>query len=122
MKEAKAFSEEVNRYIAEREKLDPAMVYEQLKNTFPLVLTMAPCYDYEIPILCGQSSAGKFELWDNGLDIIFNVERPDGSDIHWHPNDVESAVTYVAEFMQGRSDYEMRPFGGWIGYNVPQQE
>lgn len=95
------FAERINRYIAEREKLDPATVYAQLKDTYPVVLTMAPCYDYEIPILCGESSAGKFELWDNGLDIIFDIYKPDGTYTHWHPLDIAEAIEGVREFMNG---------------------
>ena len=101
MKDIKAHIEDVNRYMAEREKLDPAAVYEQIKGIYPLVLTMEPAYDYEIPVLCGKSSAGEFSLWDNGLDIIFEVTKPDGTVTHWHPPDVTKAVEDVRDFMQG---------------------
>lgn len=103
MKDIQAFAAEVNRYIAEREKFDPAAAYEQLKDAYPLVLTMEPCYDYQIPVLRGESSAGKFGLWDNGLDIIFEVENPDGTDAHWHPSDKNEAIEAVRAFMQGKS-------------------
>lgn len=98
---AKAFQEEINRYIADREKLDPTAIFEQMKDEYPLVVTMEPAYDYEIPVLHGESSAGKFELWDNGLDIIFDIYKPDGTYTHWHPSDVSEATEAVREFMNG---------------------
>ena len=96
---------EVNQYIAEREKLDPVAVYAQLKAIYPLVLTMEPCYDYEIPVLSGQSSLGKFELYDNGLDILFEVTKPDGTYTHWHPLNVAEAMEDVRAFMQGACSF-----------------
>ena len=95
------FAERINRYIAEREKFDPVAVYEQMKDVYAVVVTMEPAYDYEIPVLRGESSAGKFELWDNGLDIIFDIYKPDGTYTHWHPSDVSEATEAVREFMNG---------------------
>ena len=95
------FAERINRYIAEREKFDPVAVYEQMKDVYAVVVTMEPAYDYEIPVLRGESSAGKFEVWDNGLDIIFDIYKPDGTYTHWHPSDVAEASEAVREFMNG---------------------
>ena len=95
------FAERINRYIAEREKFDPVAVYEQMKDVYAVVVTMEPAYDYEIPVLRGESSAGKFEVWDNGLDIIFDIYKPDGTYTHWHPTDVSEATEAVREFMNG---------------------
>jgi hypothetical protein len=105
MKDAKEFEERINRYIAQRDKLDPAAVYEQLKDMYPVVLIMEPAYDYESPVLQGESSAGKFELWDNGLDIIFEIHKPDGTYTHWHPSDVAEAIDGVRQFMDGICNY-----------------
>ena len=95
------FAERINRYIAEREKFDPVAVYEQMKDVYAVVVTMEPAYDYEIHVLRGESSAGKFEVWDNGLDIIFDIYKPDGTYTHWHPSDVSEATEAVREFMNG---------------------
>ena len=105
MKDIQDIVKKINNDIAQREKLNPAAVYEQLKDTYPIVLTMEPCYDYEIPVLSGQSAAGRFELWDNGLDIIFEIERNDGSNTQWHPSDVNEAVEDVQNFMQGKCKF-----------------
>ena len=104
-KQALAFQEEVNRYMAEREKLDLAAVYEHLKDMYPVILIMEPSFDYEIPVLQGESSAGKFELWDNGLDIIFDIYTPDGAYSHWHPSDIAEAIDGVRRFMDGICNY-----------------
>ena len=95
------FQKELNEYMAKREKLDLVAVYEQLKDIYPLTLTMVPHYDYELPVLRGESSVGKFEMWDNGLDIIFDIYKPDGTYTHWHPSDVSEAIEAVREFMNG---------------------
>ena len=95
------FVERINRYVAEREKFDPVAVYEQMKDVYPVFVTMEPAYDYEIPVLRGESSAGKFEVWDNGLDINFDIYKPDGTYRHWHPSDVSVAIEAVCEFMNG---------------------
>ena len=100
-----AFAERINRYIAEREKFDPVAVYEQMKDVYAVVVTMEPAYDYEIPVLRGESSAGKFEVWDNGLDIIFDIYKPDGTYTHWHPSDVSEATEAVREFMNGNCEH-----------------
>jgi hypothetical protein len=39
---------------------------------------------------------------------VMDVEQTKGT--HWHPNDVESAIKYIAEFMDGKSDYGLYPF------------
>lgn len=96
------FQKAMHRYILEREKLDPVAVYEQLKKDYPVTLAMEPCWDYEIPVLYGKSSLGQFELWDNGMDIIFGINRPDGTSTHWHPGDVQEAVEAAVLFLQGK--------------------
>ncbi|MBE6943841.1 MAG: hypothetical protein E7453_06225 [Ruminococcaceae bacterium] len=99
------FQRRINEYIARRERLDPAAVYEQLKDVYPVVLNMEPAYDYEIPVLSGESSAGKFELYDNGLDIIFDIYNPDGNYTHWHPESVAEAIEAVRKFMNGACEH-----------------
>ena len=91
----------LNRFLAQREKLDPAQIYAQLKDAYPLVLFHAPVYDYEIPVLSGESSAGRFELYDDGASIIFEIATPDGPGPHWHPADPNEATRMVAAFMNG---------------------
>ena len=101
MKDTKDFAERMDQYIAQREKFDPKAVYEQLKDQYPVVVTMEPCYDYEIPVLRGETSAGRFELWDSGLDIMFDIYKSDGTYTHWHPLDVAEAIEGIHKFMRG---------------------
>lgn len=112
-----AFEEEINRYIAKREPLDLKAVYRRLKDKYPLVLTTtfslengAEDYGEDFEILCGESSAGKFQLYDCGLYIIFDVDKSDGTYTHWHPADIEDAVADIVEFMEGKCRYELFPF------------
>ena len=91
-----------------RKKLDLKAVYEQLKDQYDLTLTNTfslengeENYGVDFEILCGESSAGKIQLYDNGLYIVLDVDKPDGTYMHWHPSDVEEAIGDVVEFMQG---------------------
>ena len=98
----------INRYMDERPKLDVKAIYEQLKDKYPLVLTHAYAlehgredYDGDYEMLCGSSPAGDFQLYDNRLYVIFDVDKADGGYTHWHP-DIEEAAADVERFMQGK--------------------
>ena len=102
------FVRNMNAYMATREKLDINAVYLQLKDTCNLTLTHAFArkngkyeYDEDYPMLCGASSAGEFQLYDNGLDIVFDVDMANGEYTHWHPQNTAEAVADVIAFMQG---------------------
>ena len=41
------------------------------------------------------------------LDVM-DAEQTKGT--HWHPNNVESAMKHIVEFMEGKSDYDLYPF------------
>ena len=100
--QAALFQQKINEYIAQREKFDPVAAYEQLKDSYPVTLRVEPDGECEIFVLAGESSAGRCEVYDNGLDIIFDINKPDGTYTHWHPNDVNEAIKAVCEFMEGR--------------------
>lgn len=113
MKDIQKVVDEINRYIEQREKLVLKAVYDQLKDEYCLVLTNtfslengAEDYDEDFEILCGESSAGKFQLYDAGLYIVFDVDKSDGTYLHWHPADINEAVNDVREFMQGKCKVE----------------
>ena len=102
------FEKRINEYINTRTPLDVKAVYEILKERFPLTLTSAYTlengkedYDEDYVMVCGTSSAGTFQLYDNGLYGVFDVDKADGSYTHWHPYYVAEAVEDVIAFMQG---------------------
>ena len=93
---------------------DVLAVYEQLKNRYDLVLTTTSALDegftVDCPIIVGKAHGQIIELYEDGGNFIMDVmdaEQTKGT--HWHPNDVEGAVDYIVEFMDGKSDYEMYP-------------
>lgn len=94
---------------------DVLEVYGQLKDRYDLVLTTTSALDegftVDCPIIVGKAHGQIIELYEDGgvfvLDVM-NAEKTKGT--HWHPNDVEGAVDYIVEFMEGKSDYEMYPF------------
>ena len=95
---------------------DVLEVYEQLKDRYDLVLTTTSALDegftVDCPIIVGKAHGQIIELYEDGGDFILDVmdaEQTKGT--HWHPNDIEGAVDYIVEFMEGKSDYEVYPFG-----------
>lgn len=94
---------------------DVKAVYEALKDRYDLILTNAfsldEGYSEDCLVLVGKAHGQIIELYEWGGDFVLDVmdaEQTKGT--HWHPNDVESAASYIVEFMDGKSDYEMYPF------------
>ena len=106
---AKEFEKRMNEYIRTRTPLDVVAVYEALKDRYPLTLTHAFAlenaeeYDTDYTMVCGMSSAGSFQLYDDGLYGVFDVDKADGGYAHWHPFDVTEAIEDVRSFMEGKS-------------------
>ena len=90
-------------------------VYAQLKDRYDLILTTTSALDegftIDCPILVAKAHGQILELYSDGdmfvLDVM-DAEQTKGT--HWHPNDVDAAVEDIAEFMEGKSDYELYPF------------
>ena len=90
-------------------------VYAQLKDRYDLILTTTSALDegftINCPILVAKAHGQILELYSDGdmfvLDVM-DAEQTKGT--HWHPNNVDSAVEDIVEFMEGKSDYELYPF------------
>ena len=94
---------------------DVLKVYEQLKDRYDLILTTAFALDegftVDCPILVGKAHGQIIELYEDGGYFVMDVmDAMKTKGTHWHPNDVEAAINCIAEFMEGKSDYEMYPF------------
>ena len=94
---------------------DVVEVYKQLKHRYDLVLTTTSTLDegftVDCPIIVGNAHGQIIELYEDGGYFVMDVmdaEQTKGT--HRHPNNIESAADYIAEFMEGKSDYEMSPF------------
>jgi hypothetical protein len=94
---------------------DVLAVFEQLKDRYDLVLTttfaLNEGFTVDCPIIVGKAHGQIIELYEDGGNFILDVmdaEQTKGT--HWHPNDVEGAVGYIVEFMEGKADYEMYLF------------
>ena len=90
-------------------------VYNQMKDRYPLLLTNTISLDagftIDCPILVGKAHGQIIELYSDGDMFILDVmDEAQTKGTHWHPNDVESAMEDIQEFMDGKSDYEMYPF------------
>ena len=94
---------------------DLRAVYEQLKDKYNLVWTTTAALDegftVDCPIIVGKAHGQIIELYEDGGYFVLDVmDEAQTQGTHWHPNDVEGAVEDIAEFMDGKSDYEMYPF------------
>ena len=94
---------------------DVRAVYDRLKDRYDLVLTTTFALDegftVDCPILVGKAHGQIIELYEDGGYFILDVmDAAQTMGTHWHPNDVESAVDCIVEFMEGKSDYELYPF------------
>ena len=85
------------KYMNERERLDVELVYAYLKGSYQLEITSDWENGYERKVLSGESSLGKFELYDNGAHPVFEINEG----YHWHPANEEDAIAGVDAFMQG---------------------
>lgn len=94
---------------------DLKAIYEQLKDRYELVLTNTADLDegftVDCPILVGRAHGQIIELYLDCEMFVLNVmDEAQTKGTHWHPSDVKSAIEYIVEFMDGKSDYEMYPF------------
>lgn len=86
--------------------------YEILKDQYDLVLTNTFALENgykdfreDFEILCGESGAGKFQIWHDGALFVFDVDKADGTYTHWHPSNMEDIVEDIRAFMQGNCKY-----------------
>ena len=94
---------------------DVLAVYEILKDRYDLTLTTSTAVDdgftIDCPIIVAKANGLILWLYSDGdvfvLDVMDEGQR---KGTHWHPDDVESAVEDIAEFMVGKSDYHLRRF------------
>jgi len=94
---------------------DLKVIYEQLKNRYALILTNTAALDegftVDCPILVGRAHGQIIELYLDGEMFVLDVmDEAQTQGTHWHPNDVESAVKDVEDFMAGKTDYKLYPF------------
>ena len=94
---------------------DLKAIYEQLKNQYELVLTNTIALDegftVDCPILVGKAHGQIMQLYlDCEMFVMDVMDAAQTKGTHWHPSGVESAIEYIVEFMDGKSDYEMYPF------------
>ena len=64
-----------------------------------------------LPRIVGKTHGQIIELYSDGDMFVMDVmDKAQTKGTHWHPNDVDSAVEDIVEFMEGKSDYELYPF------------
>lgn len=95
---------------------DVFTVYEQLKDKYDLILTTTSSLDdgftIDCPIIVGKAHGQCIQLYayeDMFILDVMDAKKTMGT--HWHPCNVEDAVSSIVEFMKGKSDYQMHPFG-----------
>ncbi len=94
---------------------DVFAVYDRLKDKYALTLTTTGAlddgYTIDCPIIVGKAHGQIIKLYEcDGLFILDVTDEAQTMGTHWHPNDVERAVYWITEFMEGKSDFELIPF------------
>ena len=94
---------------------DVLAVYEILKDRYDLTLTTSTAVDDGFTIDCPiiVATAHGLILWlysDGDVFVLDVMDEGQRKGTHWHPDDVESAVEDIAEFMGGKSDYHLTRF------------
>ena len=94
---------------------DVLAVYEILKDRYDLTLARSTAVDdgftIDCPIIVAKSHGLILWLYSDGDVFVLDVmDEGYTKGTHWHPDDVESAVEDIAEFMDGKSDYHLRRF------------
>lgn len=90
-------------------------VFEQLKDRYDLVLTTTSAlnegFTVDCPIVVGKAHGQIISLYEDcGIFIMDVTDAAQTKGTHWHPEDKKEAADDIAEFMEGRSDYELQPF------------
>ena len=81
------------------------LIYEQLKDRYPLIRTNAFALDdgftEDMPVLVGRNNDAECWLYEWGGDFVFSVEIP-GMPYrdHRHPQSIDEAVLAVIGFME----------------------
>ena len=94
---------------------DVLAVHALLKDKYPLIMTTTGAlnegFTVDCPILVGKAHGQIIELYeDYGIFVLDVMDEAKTKGTHWHPYDAESAARYIAEFMDGKSDYELATF------------
>ena len=101
---------------------DLEFIYEQLKDKYDLLLTttfaLDEGYTIDVPVLCGSSVLGRFELYkedDDCEEFVLTVEFATPKKrkwqlsweqgTHWHPQSLEEAMADINAFMEGTHRY-----------------
>lgn len=82
-----------------------------MTTTFALNAEFNAGFTIDCPIIVGKAH-GQI-IWLYECDDMFVMDVMDDKQTkgtHWHPYNVEFAVHDIADFINGKSDYEMQPF------------
>ena len=87
-------------------------VYNQLKEKYSIRLTntvdLNDGFSIDCPIIVAEAHKQILYLYEYGGDFMLDVmdaEKTKGC--HWHPIDVEAAVSDIIAFMEGTNDYPL---------------
>ena len=95
---------------------DVLSVYERLKDKYDLELTTSfeldEGYTANTIVIVGKAHEQIIELYVSDEMFVMDVmDEEQTCGTHWHPYNVDIAVNDIVEFMEGKTDYKMYPFG-----------
>ncbi|MBQ8415153.1 MAG: hypothetical protein IJX58_07905 [Clostridia bacterium] len=92
---------------------DILLIYHRLKDKYNLLLTLTSLLDdgftIDCPIIVGKAHGQIIQLYVCDKMFIMDVLNEEQTMCtHWHPYDVDDAVSDITDFMEGRSDYPLQ--------------
>ena len=96
-------------------EIDLQTVHKLLDGRYPLELTNTFALDdwftIDVPVIVARHHGHILYLYNDGILAIFGVRNEANTmGNHWHPMDEKEAANDIADFMEGRMDYELYPF------------
>ena len=87
--------------------LDLKSIYNKLKERYALELSKGSAlnagFDWDMEVLTGKSTLGRFYLYFNGIDAIMDYDTDREKVVsHWHPYGNDEAIDCVVSFMEGK--------------------
>ena len=96
-------------------QIDLQAVHQLLEGRYPVELTNTLSLDdgfaIDVPVISVRHHGHILYLNNDGILAIFDVHNEANTmGNHWHPTDENDAANDIADFMEGRIDYELYPF------------
>lgn len=86
-------------------------IYNALKDKYSLLMTntlaLDDGYTVDYPVLVAKAHGQAVRLYvDDGYFVFCVIDEAKDAETHLHPCDTQQALSFLVEFMDGRTDYD----------------